>query len=215
MSTSPPDAQIDRLNCTISSILDPNDSRAFSFRANIKNRIRQYNLTSHLEAHEVINEAYKRAIAAIEQGKKIEYWQAWLKATCFNIVREQSRDRKRHPSVDPQSSAIANLPSKPFTHLFENGEEASKIKEAQKRVICLERALEEYSNREPELACLLKLKLINRWSWQRIREHMVQQSSEEVPSVSTLRKRASRAKTRLRRLYHRIEEEYCEARIAK
>ena len=76
-------------------ILEPQDSRAFSFGAYVKNRIRQFNLTNHLDSHEVINEAYKRGIAAIEAGKVIEYWQAWLKATCFNIVREASRARQR------------------------------------------------------------------------------------------------------------------------
>lgn len=215
MSTPPLDAPIERLNHTIASILDPNDSRAFSFKANIKNRIRQYNLTSHLDANEVINEAYGRAITAIELGKEIEYWQAWLKATCFNIVREQSRDRKRHPSVDPQSSVITNLPFNQIGHLFERSEEEFRIQEAQKRTVCLTRAIEEYTKIEPELAYLLQLKLVNQWSWQHIKEHLVQQSSEEVPSVSTLRKRASRAKTKLRRLYHRIEEEYTEIKISK
>jgi len=215
MSPPPPGAQIERLNYTIASILDPNDSRAFSFKANIKNRIRQFNLTSQLDANEVINEAYKRAIAAIDRGKEIEYWQAWLKVTCFNIVREQSRARKRQPSVDPQSPAITNLPSNQMGHLFEHSEEESRVKEAQKRAFCLAKAMEKYTRREPELACLLQLKLVERWNWQRIREHLVQQSSEEVPSVSTLRKRASRAKTTLRRLYHQIEEEYSESRISK
>lgn len=215
MSTPPPGNPIERLNHTIASILDPNDSRAFSFRAQIKNCIRQFNLTSHLDVHEVINEGYKRGIETIEKGKEVEYWQAWLKATCFNIVREHSRAGKRHPSVDPQSPAITNLPSNQIGHLFERSEEEARIKEAQKRVICLARAIEEYTRREPELAYLLQLKLVDQWRWQRIREHMVQQSREEVPSVSTLRKRASRAKTTLRRLYHQIEEEYSEAKISK
>ena len=215
MSTPPPGAPIERLNNTIASILDPNDSRAFSFRAKIKNCIRQFNLTSHLDAHEVINEGYKRGIAAIEKGKEIEYWQAWLKATCFNVVREHSRARKRHPPVDPQSPVITNYPSNQMGHLFERSEEASRLKEAKKRAICLAKAIEEYTRREPEMACLLQLKLVKQWRWQRIREHLVQQSSEEVPSVSTLRKRASRAKTALRRLYHQIEEEYSEAKLSK
>lgn len=215
MSTLPPDAPIERLNHAIANILNPNDSRAFSFRANVKLRIRQFHLTSHLDANEVINEAYKRAIAAIEKGQKIEHWQAWLRSTCFNIVRERSRDRKRHLTVDPQSPVVTNCPSSQIDRLFERSEEEARIEEAQKRKLCLARAIEIYAQREPELVHLLQLKLVKQWSWQRIREYLVQQSSEEVPSVSTLRKRASRAKTKLRRLYHQIEEEYSEAKISK
>lgn len=215
MPTSHPDAHVDQLNHAVANILDPKDSRAFSFRSNINNRIRQYNLTNHLDANEVINEAYKRAISAIEAEKVIEHWQAWLKSTCFNIVREYSRDRKRHPSIDPQSFAIANLESNQTGHPFERCEEEVRIKEAKKRVICLTRAIEEYTKLEPALAQLLHLKLVNKWSWQHIREYLVNQSSEEVPSISTLRKRASRAKTKMRHLYHRIEEEYVEAKISK
>ena len=215
MSTPPPDAPIERLNHTIANILDPNDSRAFSFNAYVKNRIRQFHLASYLDTNEVINEAYARAISAIEDGKPIKHWQAWLKATCFNIVRERSRDRKRHPTIDPQSSTVTNYPSSQLGHLFERSEEEARIKEAQKRMLCLAEAIKIYTQRDPELACLLQLKLVRQWSWQRIREYLVQQSCEEVPSVSTLRKRASRAKTKLRRLYHRIEEEFSEAKISK
>ncbi len=215
MSLSQPSDPVERLNYAIATILDPQDSRAFSFRAYIKNRIRQYHLTSQLDANEVINEAYKRAIAAIESGKEIEQWQAWLKATCFNIVREYSRDRKRHPSIDPQSVAIVNLQFSQMGHIPDRGEEAARVREAKKRAVCLKRAIEEYTRLEPDLALLLQLKLVHKWSWQRIREYLMQQGSDEVPSLSALRKRASRAKTTMRRLYHRIEEEYAEITVSK
>ena len=215
MSLSHPNDPVERLNCAISSILDPRDSRAFSFKAYVKNRIRQYNLTSYLDANEVINEAYQRAISTIESGKDVQQWQAWLKTTCFNIVRERSRDRKRHPSIDPQSVVIANLQFNQMGHIPERGEEAARVRAAKKRVICLRRALEEYAKLDPDLSLLLQMKLVDQWSWQRIREHLVQQSSDEVPSLSALRKRASRAKTKIRSLYHRIEEEYTEVIVSK
>ena len=210
MLTPSDNLHIERLNDAITHILEPQDSRAFSFSSNVKNRIRQFNLTNHLDCNEVINEAYQRGIAAVEAGKVIEHWQAWLKATCFNIVREASRARQRMPSIDPQSHAIANLQAVEI----DRAEMEASIKKALKRVMCLTRALEVYAEQEPELAHLLQLKLVDRWSWQRIREHLVQQSSDEVPSVAVLRKRASRGKTKIRRLYHQIEEEYVEATVS-
>lgn len=215
MPKPPTNVHVERLNSVISDILNPIDSQAFSFRASVKNYIRQYRLANHLDANEVINEAYKRAMKAIAAEKVVKNWRAWLKVTCLNVVRERSRDRKRQIPTAPDSPVIANIECPSISRLLEKEEEEDRIRETRKKAICLRRAIEEYSEIEPDSAQLLHLRLVCNWSWGQVRQYLVDQGIPEVPSDSTLRKRASRAKTKIRHIYHRIEEEYIEAGACK
>jgi hypothetical protein len=201
----PSEGSIVRLNLEIAAILNPKDSRAYSFKAYVKNRIRQFHLKEHLNPNEVINEAYKRAIAAVEAGKEIQNWQAWLKTTCFNIIRERSRANKKCSSVDPQSLILANLQACDAINVFNSKEEAT-AHEVEKQLMILEQALEELARTEFEDFQLLKLRLIDELSWASIRDYLLKNTDQDVPNLTTLRQRAVRAKRKLRRLYHRIED---------
>lgn len=206
MSNSHPSTgSIMQLNIVITDILSPTASRAYSFKAFVKNRIRQFNLTDHLEPNEVINEAYKRAIAAVEAGKEIQNWQAWLKSTCFNIIREHSRAGKKCSTVDPQSIVLANLQAcNAISVSSPEGEETTQIVEEQINI--LNQALHALAEEDQHAILLLKLRLLDGHSWEYIREYLLANTNEELPSQAALRQRAARAKRRLRRLYHRIEE---------
>ena len=61
------------------------------------------------------------------------------------------------PSIDPQSHAIANLQAVEI----DRAETDAIIKESLKRAVCLEKAIEQYTEQEPEVAHLLQLKLTN------------------------------------------------------
>lgn len=201
---TPPEDSVSRLHIAIADILNPEDSRAYSFKAYVKNRIRQFHLAGHLDPNEVINEAYKRAISAIEAEKEIRNWNAWLKTTCFNIIRERSRATQKCASVDPQSFIIANIQACDAVSVCDN--EAKLAEDTVEREIrILYQALEELARIDPEAIRLLKLRLIDKLSWEKIREHLLRTTTLDVPSVAALRQRASRTKRKLRCLYHRIE----------
>ena len=206
MSNShPPEGSIEQLNIVIAAILNPADSRAYSFKAFLKNRIRQFHLTDHLEPNEVINESYRRAIAAVEAGKEVQHWQAWLKSTCFNIIRERSRAGKKCSAIDPQSMVLANLQACDAINVFSSQEnDSAQLVEGQ--IAILHEALKELTKEDANAVRLLKLKLIDGLSWECIRAHLLATTNEELPNLAALRQRAARAKRKLRRLYHRIEE---------
>lgn len=201
---------LDRLNETISDILNPQNSRAFSFKAFVKNCIRQFNLAGHLDPNEVINEAYKRAIRAIEKEKIVENWSAWLKSTCLNIIRERSRARKKCSLIDPQSHFIQNIRSHHSIDGPEPSKEEEESKAIQRQINILLQAIEKMEKSDCQELYLLKLRLIDRWSWEQIRDHLLQDSNGDVPNVAALRQRAARAKRKIRRIYHCIEEERVE-----
>lgn len=207
---------LNQLNCEVEDILSKEGSHPYSFITSIQQRIRQYHLEGGLEPHEVIHEAYIRAVRFIQGGGKIKVPKAWLRTTCFNIISEKSREQSKHLAIDTQSIQFEKLVSAQSIADFQDNQgmlTASALSPLtiQQRMDLFQRSLEILGQRKPEAAQLMVWRLLKNHSWKAIRRYLVRQNGT-APEEATLRKQASRAKRELRRIYHELEEELQGAR---
>jgi DNA-directed RNA polymerase specialized sigma24 family protein len=91
----------DVLDLAIEEVLGNRNPYAYSVLSAIKRSLRQFRLSSRIEAYEILHEAYLRGKSLIRSGQTIRNPHAWLKATAFNIVREKYRSLKDQ-LTDPQ-----------------------------------------------------------------------------------------------------------------
>lgn len=196
--------ELELLNIEVKEILLEDCPHAYSFIAKVQRDLNQYQLQGQLEPHDIIHEAYERAVETICKGKKIRNAKAWLKTTCLNIVREKQRERFRQQPTDPQSrifevvtSDCGNIPI----------DESCPQVTRQQKLELLQRALDILSRKKPQIAQLLTWRLLEKRSWEKIREQLVL-DSQTAPSEEALRQRATRAKRDLRQIYHKLEADY-------
>ena len=192
-----------RLNCEIEDLLRKKSAHSFSFITSIEQRIRQFRLEGVTQPHELINEAYLRALKVIERGESIENPKGWMRSTIFNIIREKSRERQKQQSTDPQSYILDGW--LPGNEEHDQTEEQIPHLTLDQRWRLLEEALEDLINAKPELGKVMHWRLIQRLSWKEIQERLISENGK-APTETTLRKRASRSKRLLRKLYHQREE---------
>lgn len=206
---------LERLHRELEDLLNPDQSHPYSFITFVKVRVNQYGLRGNLDPYDVINESYKRAVSAIQQGKDIKNFKAWLRKTCLNIIRENKRGIQRHFPVNPQSAVFENFLAAEMPSMLDELEAAVRHAEIQKRLRILKKALAELAALEPDAVQLLEWRLVNGWNWSHIKEILESSGGEHAPSLDALRQRASRAKRKLRKLYHQIEQDLAETRISK
>ena len=183
----------DILNLAIEEIFGKGNPSAYSTLTAIERSLRQFHLTSRIEASEILAEAYLRGKKFLQTGQMINNPHAWLKKTAFNIIREHSRKFRKY-LVEPyeEGKTLEN----PSTNLVEKQGIESDLAD-------LYQAFKLLAEEEPEGAQLLYLKIIQGLSWQEIHE-ILSQEGENVPNLATLRQRASRAKKRLRHIFHSV-----------
>lgn len=183
----------DVLDLAIEEILGRDNPYSYSMLTAIERFLRQFRLSSRVEAYEVLAEAYLRGKKLMQTGQVIENPHAWLRSTSFNIVRERSRKLKHQP-IDPHlvASLVSDAQENPIS-----------LQILREDIDALRLALQRLKAEEPEGAELLYLRTVEEWSWQQIREWLIQQN-REAPNEVTLRQRASRAKKRLRRIFHTV-----------
>ncbi|MEH2180502.1 sigma-70 family RNA polymerase sigma factor [Nostoc sp.] len=171
-------------------LLDSGSSSAHSMLAFIKRSLAQFNLSNSYTPTWVINEAYMRGIKLLATGKQIEKPLAWIRATAYNIIREQSRERSRFLRFEESMTEIHVNASLAFSEEIEE--------ELFKRVNLA------FEKLEPEEKEILSLKMIKNLSWKEIQLHLILQG-KEVQNEATLRKRKERALKHLRSIYHSLE----------
>lgn len=208
MSNSSPPSRPDphqSLNAEIDKIARRKSPDAYSFITSVERKIRQFKLDGTISVEVLLNEAYLRAIAYLDQGGVINNPKAWLHKTIFNIVREQSRQRKKQQPTDPQSH-ILEIETPETAELFSaepfEGQEQLPLAD---RWRIFQEALEELLTCYPEQGRILQLRLIKKLSWEEVRQAIIAEEGD-APTLQTLRKQGSRAKGTLRQLYHQRED---------
>lgn len=191
-----PVASKKELNDLVTEIMSEESATAYSLFSFVYLKLRQFNLTSQVEVHEIFVEAYLRGINVIEKGGTIERPSAWLKGTAFNIIREYSRKTKKEYPSD--SSLIDNLPNNEFNKFNE-------AEEIEKHLNAVQKSLTILRKENQDEAKLIYLKNINGLTWKQIREILIQEEGDNAPSIETLRKRGSRALHRLRKIFSEIK----------
>ncbi len=171
-------------------LLDSGSSSAHSMLAFIKRSLAQFNLTNSYSPTWVLNEAYMRGIKLMAKGEQIEKPLAWIRATAYNIIREQSRERNRFLQLEESMIEI---------HVNASLAVSEEIEEELLKRVNL--AFEKLELEEKEILILKEVKDL---SWKEIQLHLILQG-KEVQNEATLRKRKERALKHLRSIYHSLE----------
>lgn len=181
----------EEFDAVVTSILEKKSSESYSFINFLNRTLWQFKLGSTYSAPDIFSEAYVRGIRKIEEGVEIKIPAAWLRATCYNIIREFSREEKRkrlsreHILTEPQEidkTAVEMMEP----HLHSVWYAFKAISDEDKR--------------------LLLLRIVDNMSWQEISEVLSKDFPYTKKTTSSLRTAGSRALRRLRRKYHEITE---------
>jgi len=183
----------DVLDHALDEILGKGNPYSYSVLTALERSLRQHRLSPLIEAYEILNEAYLRGKKQLQAGLTIYNPHAWLKYTGFNVIRERRR-KQRARATDP--GIVAALVSDQRPTPVQNS-----ILEAE--IEALHQAMEQLRDEEPEAAELLYLRTVEGWSWRQIRQWLLTQG-REAPHEATLRQRGSRAKKRLRSIFHQV-----------
>lgn len=183
------------LNDVMCQIVEPNSSYAYSMIAIVKRHIQRYGLTC--EPCEIISEAYLRGLIATDRGKRIQHWRAWIKKTIHNIVRERFRKQGKEFLIDPQSSSL---------------DRALEVEDCcddsyECNILIFQQALQQMRADDPNSAELMDWRILEDMSWQQVYQRLVDQG-RSPSSLEALRKQYSRAKHKLRRIFHELGGKY-------
>ena len=189
--------QKEALNEAMGQILDKNNPHAYSTIAEVGHHLWRFGLFSYIEPVEILTEAYLRALKAIDQGIQIQNYRGWIRGTAFNIVRERFRQAGNEFSTDPQAGCFDRL-SEP---------EHDRDVQHDRNFAILREAFEKLRATEPDVAELVDWRIIGNLSWADIDQRLRERDGES-PSVEALRQRATRAKRKLRLLFHELGGEY-------
>ena len=129
-----------------------------NFLASIEQRLRQFGLNFDYDGTDVVLNARDIAIKKIESGEKVEYYKAWLRSICFNVIRNFSKNTKSRKLLvdklkslscltDAREDLIPGYTTEPNLKLLGKG--WKNLKEEERTILWL-REIEEYS--WPEVA---------------------------------------------------------------
>ncbi|MDJ0708434.1 MAG: sigma-70 family RNA polymerase sigma factor [Leptolyngbyaceae cyanobacterium MO_188.B28] len=185
----------DVLDKAIKEILNPENPDPYSTIPYITRTLRQFHLSSRIEAGDILFEAYMRGKTRLRKGTIIRDARAWLRVTAFNIIREKYRKLKLQPPTDPDLLDFISKASEQgwISQTFINS-----------RIDTLWEALDIMKKIQPENAELLHLKYIDGLSWREVRD-LLAANGNTLVNEETLRKRASRAIKQLRQIFHQVE----------
>jgi DNA-directed RNA polymerase specialized sigma24 family protein len=185
-----------QLNYSIQIILSGKEESEFpTILRTINSHLRRYRLQDRFSPYEVFNEACDRAFKKFEKGEEIPNIPPWFRTTCFNIIREWSRETIRVDSVncsylrDDQDSereqeiGICNPNQMTNLDLLAMYEVYAQLPEFDRKVLCLS---------------------VSGMSWEEIADYFIksgEQLGDRIHVAQALAQRASRCRKRLRSLY--------------
>jgi DNA-directed RNA polymerase specialized sigma24 family protein len=172
------------------ALLTPGSSCAHSMLAFVSRSLAQFNLQDSYTPTWILNEAYIRRVKQITTGETIVNPLAWVRATAYNIIREESRKNKRLVSLE-ENVIESHFNNNTIILEEEIDENFERVKFAFNRL-------------EPEEKQILNLKIIRGFSWKEIVQYLILEG-REVPNEATLRKRKERALKNLRQIYHSLQ----------
>jgi RNA polymerase sigma factor (sigma-70 family) len=164
---------------------------AHRFYAGIAHKLYQFRLSQTYEVREIITEAVIRGLDLIESGEMIGIPLAWLRTTCFNVIRDLRRkqDRAENPKLDPTACEPGDAV---FAEILLQ-EDLAAMKLAMTKLT-------------PDEQQLLHDKILKELTWQQISESL-SLSGESPVSHGTTRQRGSRAIKKLRQYYEAIRDD--------
>lgn len=170
-------------------LLRRNSHESDSLFVYIRMRINQFRLNKFYQPNDILNEVYKRAIKALEEGKTINSVSGWIRGTAYNYIRELSRKESKYVTKNLDWLQDSQ----------QDGTLQDRVEEANNKVELFNEALKKLT---PEEQKLLNYKVFQNLSWQEI------QSLEEYQGFteSALRQRKARIIKKLREFCHSIVE---------
>lgn len=184
---------LDVLDLALSEIVGGGNSYAYSTLATVRRHLYQFRLMHRFEPYEILFEAYIRGKAKQRTGEMIYNPHAWLKRTAFNIVREKSR-QAQHQAAQSYEDIEYRISAEP--------EYVLEAIDLSHEIDLLYKALRTLSREDDHTAQLLVWRTIERLSWAQITDRLTSLGETDIPSQTTLRKRVSRAKKRMRHIMH-------------
>lgn len=181
----------------VAIVIAKGDNSSLNIWISIRNMLRQFNLLNTYSESYILNVAYLRGIEAIQKGKTIVNPAGWIRVTAFNYVRELSRtQKKRYVELDENHTQhCLQDPSQ-----LEDFEDADPPSDRVQQMRIVRAALQKLQPLDQQV---LKLKVIEGLSWKRI-STILHNQGHKTYSVSTLRKRKSRALAKLHEQYDDI-----------
>jgi len=162
----------------------------------ISRTLHQFNLNNQYQPADILADAYCRVIDKIRRGEKICNIPAFLNRMTFNIIREKSREniKNRIPREIKSSLILEQYEVSRSAPFYQNNID-------DKHIDCLLEALENIS---PDSREILDLRIVQGWSWERIRKYYETQGKDL--SAACLRKRGQRALESLRQRFFAFNE---------
>lgn len=185
-------ANLEALQKEASKLLDPSSQEGKAFFLVIQRRLRQYRLDGATSVLDVSSEAYLRAHLLISSGKTIQNVRAWFMVTALNIIREISRSAVKERYL---AQKTAYLP-----YQADRIDEIAELELFIKNRDLLAEALKSLSAEEKKI---INLRVLRGLAWSDVRDQL-----NEVGdiTVATVRKRGSRALSKLKAAYLSISE---------
>lgn len=181
----------------LEEILDKDSAIAYSIVTAVKRMINRFHLTG-VEPHELLIRAYLRGKDALKAGKQIHNAHAWLRSTVYNIVREDSKRRRKTCAHDPSwiENTCGDTREDPQTLAIEE--------EIAAQYVALYQSLQRLKLEEPQVFFLIEERHVGSKSWQEIELSYATASGEVGVSQAALRQRYSRGLKRLRKFFHEV-----------
>jgi DNA-directed RNA polymerase specialized sigma24 family protein len=154
--------------------------------------LRQYHLEGMYDAAFVLNNTYLRALKALEKGKEITNYPAWIRATNFHSVQELSKAEKKNwlPSSELDIETLPDKEAQAWTDDDLDTVEQQYMRKALATLSPLEQAI-------------LQLKVVEGLRWDKIQAALITSGFESF-SPNLLSQKKRRAFLKLKQNYQRI-----------
>lgn len=159
----------------------------YGLLAFIERKRRQFKLEHELDIFDIAVEGYIRGVSKIESGEDIGNPLAWLKTTCFNVMREHySKKRKKQQKEIDFSLVEYKLHSEEDSGLLSEQDVKALLVAIKQRLSPLDFEV-------------FVLRVLEELTWSEIEEHI------ELVSNTALRKRYQRLKKSLQDYFFNID----------
>lgn len=186
----------DDFDLALEMLLAADSPLSYSFLASIEARLRQFKISSRVEAFDILLEAYLRGKAKQRKGEVIHSPYPWLKKTCFYIVCEHSRKLAKQQLTE--TDVLEDL------HARRSNEQQVSLDRLDDRLEVMFDVIEIFKRQDPKSAQLLQLRECEGLSWVAIQTHLIA-CNGNAPNIDTLRQQGTRGRKQLRQLFHKTE----------
>jgi DNA-directed RNA polymerase specialized sigma24 family protein len=174
-----------QLSVRMQALFDSDNPDALATLAYIQRLLYQHRMGKGYTQKEVLAEVYARAIQWIDSGESIESYPGWIRRTAFKVIRKFKEELE---ATDFQEQTV--------DYVLDDFQDQFPLV-IRYNASALFAALMQL---EVEDRNILRLRLINRLSWQDIGQCLVAVGEEQV-SDRQLRQKAFQALTNLRNFY--------------